>query len=361
MSKYTTEVRFICESAVGLDESAGYDNVNDIIKAAAPSIFGTDWPIFDEAYRLTLECKILRHYYTREISEETAGLWKLRLTDRMNMIMPYYNKLYESELLKFNPLYDVDLFRKRQVQTDGTSTSTENGHSNTQTENAQNRTIAGTNTSNVTTNNTSTSNSTTDGTSDTTNQNTSKRDYSDTGSSESSGEQSANSSTDTTNRRLYSDTPQDGVDFTEVTSTQPSSVYLTNLTKDIGHTATESSGTNSGNTSTNQSGNSTVTDNGTSNTTVNNTVNGTVTDEGGSNTTGETNTTDNLTGNGSSNTFTDSTAKGQISNTEDYLEHVYGKQGYGNYSKMLSEYRSTFLNIDKMVVDDLSDLFFGLW
>ena len=39
MSKYTTELRFICESLAGLTESKGYDDVNNIIEAAAPKIF----------------------------------------------------------------------------------------------------------------------------------------------------------------------------------------------------------------------------------------------------------------------------------------------------------------------------------
>lgn len=110
MSKFTTEVRFICENAAGYDESQGYDKVEEIIETAAPKIFG-NFPIYDENYRLPLEIKILRHFYTREICEETVGLWKLRLMDRMNVIMPFYNKLYNSELLKFNPFYDVDLTR----------------------------------------------------------------------------------------------------------------------------------------------------------------------------------------------------------------------------------------------------------
>ena len=49
------------------------------------------------------------HYYTREIGFETVGLWKLKLQTKLNEIMPYYNKLYETELLKYNPLYDVDM------------------------------------------------------------------------------------------------------------------------------------------------------------------------------------------------------------------------------------------------------------
>lgn len=111
MSKYTTEVRFICESLVGYDESKGYDSVDNIVTKAAPIIFDFNFPIFDENYRLLLEKRILKHFYTREICEETVGLWKLRLEDRLNLIMPYYNKLYESALIEFNPLEDVDVDR----------------------------------------------------------------------------------------------------------------------------------------------------------------------------------------------------------------------------------------------------------
>lgn len=127
MSKYTTELRFICEMESGLDESKGYNDVDTIVTAAAPKIFSFDFPIFDEAYRLPLEKKILKHYYTREISEETYGLWKLRLEDKMNLIMPYYNKLYDSDDLPFDPFNDTDITKEH----DGTDGRTI-GDSNTQ-------------------------------------------------------------------------------------------------------------------------------------------------------------------------------------------------------------------------------------
>ena len=111
MAKYTTSVRSICEVNSGLDESKGQANVNDIIANSRDKIFDFPYPIYDEEYRPVLESKILKHYYTREICAETVGRWKLFLDARMNEIMPYYNKLYESELLKFNPLYDVDYTR----------------------------------------------------------------------------------------------------------------------------------------------------------------------------------------------------------------------------------------------------------
>ena len=117
MSKFTTEVRFICETANGQTESSGYDSVDDILDNVANQVM-PDYPIFDENYRLTLNKKILSHYYTREICAETVGLWKLWLGNRMREIMPYYNQLYRSELLKFNPLYNVDIRTTHQRQND---------------------------------------------------------------------------------------------------------------------------------------------------------------------------------------------------------------------------------------------------
>ena len=126
MSKYTTEVRFICESLTGHDDSTGYDDIDSIIQDAIPLIFSFDFPIFDEEYRNVLCTKILRHYYTREIGLETYGLWKLKLQTKLNEIMPYYNKLYKSELYKYNPLHDVDMTTTNVGQKTGERTDVQN-------------------------------------------------------------------------------------------------------------------------------------------------------------------------------------------------------------------------------------------
>ena len=118
MSKYTTEVRFLCESLAGLTESTEYAEVDEVIDKARVKIFSFNYPIFDEAYRGVLEKKILKHFYTREIGLETYGLWKLKLDTKLNEIMPYYNKLYESALIEFNPIYTHDLYRKKDVSVD---------------------------------------------------------------------------------------------------------------------------------------------------------------------------------------------------------------------------------------------------
>lgn len=124
MSKYTTEVRFICESSAGLRESEGANNIDSILDKCWNKVFNFDFPIFDENYRQVLCRKILKHYYTREIAHETVGRWKLALNAKLNEIMPYYNQLYKSELLEFNPFYDVDLTRSREGS--GTSNRTSN-------------------------------------------------------------------------------------------------------------------------------------------------------------------------------------------------------------------------------------------
>lgn len=246
MSKYTTEVRFICEKAAGLTESVGYNDINKIITDAIPSVFNFDFPIFDEAYRAILERKILKHFYTREIGEETVGLWKLRLDTKMNEIMPYYNKLYTSELLEFNPLYTTDLTRKKDNEITGQN----------------------------------------EGTVDSTNSSTSNG----TGTGTNSG----------TSKDKYSDTPQGALTNVE------NGTYLTNAR------ITEDSATNSSTSSNSSSGS------------------GNVTSEASSLT------------------------------TEDYLEHVVGYESR-SASKLLKEYRETFLNIDMMIINDLEELFMQLW
>lgn len=109
MSRYTTEVRYICEIESGLNQSKGANGVDDIVRTAAQKIFKNSYLIFDENYRPALEQKILKHYYTREIGFETVGLWMLKLRIKMNEIMPYYNQLYQSALMSFDPFKDTDI------------------------------------------------------------------------------------------------------------------------------------------------------------------------------------------------------------------------------------------------------------
>lgn len=219
MSLYTTELRFICETNAGLSESVGYNDVDRIIDLAIPNIFNFDFPIFDEKYRNVLCHKILKHYYTREISEETVGLWRLRLNTKMNEIMPYYNKLYSAWSIEFNPLHDTDFTTNRL----DTKTNDEN----------------------------------------------------------------TKSTTNGTGWNLYSDTPQGSLQNIE------NETYLTNATKNT------------------------------------------------ENATGE---TDRL-----------------ATTTDEYIEQLTGKSSGKSFSEMLGEYKEHLINIDILVISELSTLFFGLW
>ena len=126
MSKYTTELRFICERYAGLNESEGYNSIQEIIDRSWDKVFDFDFPIFDEAYRKTLCTRIIKHFYTREICAETVGRWKLFMDSRLNLIMDKYNILYKAYVHEFNPLYDVDYTRT--YKKDNTGKQTNDGH-----------------------------------------------------------------------------------------------------------------------------------------------------------------------------------------------------------------------------------------
>lgn len=291
MSKYTTEVRFICEQAAGYNESQGYNKINDIIQAAIPKVFDFDFPLFDSSYRDVLCTKILKHYYTREICEETVGLWKLRLETRLNEIMPYYNKLYQSELIEFNPMHDTELTTENNATKSETTEKTEKDVENKTGTSEYNKDL----TDNATTKNDGTSNTTENG----------------------------NTVNNDTRKDLYSETPQGSLDNVE------NETYLTNARKLV------------------DTKNETRTNTGNSTSTVNTTYEDTIS---------ETNTNS-----FNEDTTTDRTGNIKLNSTDDYIQTIVGKSGGQSYSKLLEEFRKTFLNIDMQVINELSDLFFCLW
>lgn len=105
MSKYTTEVRHIVEQA-----TQDYYNLtlDEKIKLSLPIIFNFNYPIWDIGYKSVLEEKIIRHYFTKEICFETVGLWKFILSERLNLIMPYYNELYKT-IIDYDFLVDTNI------------------------------------------------------------------------------------------------------------------------------------------------------------------------------------------------------------------------------------------------------------
>ena len=107
-ARYTTLLRDICEFYAN-ENTNGLSNINDVLDKSWDIIFTKNWEIFDESYRKILCEKILRKYYTREICAETIELWKLWLDATMCEIMPMYNQLYESTLIKYDIFNNVDV------------------------------------------------------------------------------------------------------------------------------------------------------------------------------------------------------------------------------------------------------------
>lgn len=124
MSKYTTEVRFICENKAGREVSGGFSEVDNILSASWNKIFTGNVPFFDESYRAPICQKILKHYYLREIGFETVGVWLLKMNTKLAEVMPYYNELYKSTMLEFNPLFDTDITTARDVKGSGNENTT---------------------------------------------------------------------------------------------------------------------------------------------------------------------------------------------------------------------------------------------
>lgn len=141
LSEFTTQVRYICESYAGLTESGGFLDIDTTIEKSYSKIFG-DFPIFDEAFRATLEKEILYQYYMKEICCDSVSLWQYYLTKNLRNIMPYYNQLYKSELLLqgINVLNDVDLKTERDADKQNNSTTAVTGKTTATTENTTNET-----------------------------------------------------------------------------------------------------------------------------------------------------------------------------------------------------------------------------
>lgn len=153
----------------------------------------TNYPIFDENYRETLNHNILYHYYENEIGFETAPLFRFYLNQKLNEIMPYYNELYKAQ----KKLIDENLLLNNVNLTEQ---------------------LNGTNTNATTTTNNSTSQSTNSGTSN--------------------------------NKNLFQDTPQGQISNTEIDN----QTWATNLTLDKNTTNNTINDISSNNGSANVSG-----------------------------------------------------------------------------------------------------------
>lgn len=433
MAHYTFRVADVCEVFVWqnpmLDEReimrelkgfpVGVSNVDNLIKLTREQIFSFEYPIFDELYRAALESKILKQNWMREICAETIGEWQLMLCNKLNEIMPYYNQLYESEKIKFNPLHNHDFWETNDQQgtidrsddftadktgkltqvigvtgkvdrnsvqdttfgkTDSYSKSgkrdTNGQHENSGEENGTETRTASETTTRTQTNQGSTSG---EGTENRVTDTTKK----DTGNESSS----LHRITSSTGHDYMSDTPQGGVENLDKLE------YLTRAEKHTASGNEDSSGTTER--SSNSTGKETVKGDSTSKGTSSESIEENISVERPENVTNnktfsnQGTTSENQTwseeGNGKEDSNThvigeehqtsqqdtqrgDDTVENAVEkrvelvrSTDDYIRHFAGKTGGESYSKLLMEWRSSFLNIDRMILRELECLWFGLW
>lgn len=225
MASYTMELRNYIEMFSQNEEI----NTRERIEKGRTKLFDFDYPIFDPDYKKVFETHFIRRFYMREIGFETEGLFKFYLENYLLINMPYWNKMFQSELLTF------DVFNNTKVDT------------------TQNKTNDRTQTSTSTTD--GTSESTTDGTSEHTNHKTS----------------SGTDAQDEFNRKIDSDTPDSRLNLT----TQDGSgiiEYASKISEDKDSVSRETSGESN----TTENGESHATSNDTTN--VTSTGNATIND-----------------------------------------------------------------------------------
>ena len=338
MAHYTTQVRTICETVAGLSDSVGYTDVETVLNDSWDKIF-TSFPIYDEAHRADLCKKILRHYYMDEIAFETYGLWKLAINTKLTEIMPQYNSLYKASAEIINPLYNKNLTR----QYDGTSKGT---NKDTRTDNLTDTVSA---TTSATGTDTRTDNLTdTNGGSITTKTDSKRTDALKTVTDNTSTSTTTSSANNNTSNENYtSDTPQGSL------SDVKSGRYMTNA--NIGKSTGSTSGSDKNDTSSNNTVNNTgtVSNAGTDTVTDSRTLKktGTVKDEGTS-------------------TVTDTSAVAHTGTVSDvgktvsdsqHTERVTGYDGPEIQGELLAKYSTSIINIDMMIISELSGLFMQIW
>ena len=116
LSKYTLELRFI------------------------DPLFDFDYNFYDNEFKCEFEKKFKDRFYFHEIGFETVGRFKHALKSRLNMKMPYYSQLYESEMKakKIDFLLNKDLKETflREVNNEGERTESNNSTSTASSQNS---------------------------------------------------------------------------------------------------------------------------------------------------------------------------------------------------------------------------------
>ena len=330
MAVYTEFLSDLIENVL-LDRGYSEDaieamSIENRVETVAPYIFG-DYPIFDEEYRLGLEKKILFHYYMREIGQETEDAFIFYLNRTLNEEMPFFNQLYESELIKFNPFYTQDM----QKATHGggssdTSRFSDFKKSGSTDENSANFKSGNENSSDA---------------KNTKDMQTGSNKRTDALETE---ESNAGSSTGKSSSKAgMLDTPQGSIGAIGNALGEDGSGYLTNASlsenQDNGSNATAR---NAKNTGTQAYDNASFADRKEDSSSARKT------EEADTNARNAQTKEDNV-----------GSEVSAVKNASDYFEHVSGYTG--SPATLLNDFRNTFLNIDMQVIESLAGCFMGIF
>lgn len=102
---------------------------SDLVKAGYKYIFDFDFPLSENINKDEFEQMILSHFLLRRIGQETVTLFKIYLKNKLNEIMPVYNKMFDS-MANWNIFEDGQIIEHN---LNSTFTSEENRNSDLKT------------------------------------------------------------------------------------------------------------------------------------------------------------------------------------------------------------------------------------
>ena len=140
MATFTMQLKDVIEHVYGTsmdpddwEQPYGSFTFNGVTYGKLPTLpdpillgLGT-YPIFNEEYRPILNGKIIDEYYNQEINTETIDNWLLTIRRKMDQIMPYYNKLYLTELIPYSALDTMKIHTVTTAKSDELSNAESTG------------------------------------------------------------------------------------------------------------------------------------------------------------------------------------------------------------------------------------------
>lgn len=338
MFNYTDTVQHIFESySINRDDTL---TNKQVIENGRPLLFDFDYPMFDENYKTVFETNFIRNFYIRQIGFESYGLFKFQLESWLNINMPYFNKLFESEMIEYDPLVNFKVEETTNKNTsrnqDESRTSDKTRNTNAEATINKEQTVTGTSTESGASNS----------------ENESATASTTTGSSENSKTNTGNNTLnqDNFNRDLETDTPQNRL---AITTEDGSGVieYASKIkeSSDKNRQTANSTSTDTGNESSTVDSDSTTSDTAKVTTSLNGSSSSNE-DTNTSSTESEVNTEN------QSNTF-----KSEIKTVDDYVTSRIGKTGSQSIAVLINDYRNSLLRVERQIFKEMNELFMLLY